>query len=76
VIDDLWVVEVRLVAGERVDFSLAFGRLLMVAFGLVQPAKTPAAVMHAGKARQHVMGGRITVRLANKDQIAVRRGFF
>jgi hypothetical protein len=44
------VVEVRLVAGERDDLSVAFGCLVVVAFGLVEPTKTFVAVMHAGEA--------------------------
>lgn len=50
--------EVRLVAGECDDLSVAFSRLAMVAFGLAEPAKTLVAVVHAGEARQHVVGGR------------------
>ena len=29
----------------------------MIAFGLVEPAKTLVAVMHGGEACQHVVGG-------------------
>src|SRR5260370_29286541 len=57
VIDEVRVVEVRLVAGERDDLSVAFGCVVVVAFGLVEPAKTLVAVMHGGEACQHLVGG-------------------
>ena len=57
VIDEVRVIEVRLVTGERDDLSVAFCRLLMVAFGLAEPAKTLIAVMHGGEAYQYFMGG-------------------
>ena len=51
------VVEVRLVASVRDDRSVAFGRLALVAFGLVEPAKTLISVMHGGEACQYLVGG-------------------
>ena len=61
VIDEVWVVAVRLSAGERDDLSVAFGRLLIVAFCLVQSSKTLVAVMHGGEACQHVVGGLLSL---------------
>ena len=60
-LDEVWVVEVRLGAGELDDLSVAFGRQLMVAFGLVEPAKALVAVMHGGEACQHVVGGLLSL---------------
>src|SRR5260370_38165182 len=57
VIDEVRVVEVRLVAGERDDLSVAFGCVVVVAFGLVEPAKTLVAVMHSGGAWPHPVVG-------------------
>jgi len=54
---EVWVVEVRLVAGERDDAAVAFDGLAVIAFGLMEPAKAFVAVMHAGEARQQVMRG-------------------
>ena len=50
------VVEVRLEASERDDLSVAFGCLALVAFGLVEPAKTLVAVMDGGEACQYSRG--------------------
>jgi hypothetical protein len=51
------VVEVRLVAGERDDTAVAFDCLVVVAFGLVEPAKALVAVMDAGEAGQNIVSG-------------------
>jgi hypothetical protein len=47
---------VRLVAGERDNAAVAFGCLVVVAFGLVEPAKALVAVMRAGEACQNIAG--------------------
>ena len=57
VVDELWVVEVRLVAGEGDDLAIAVDRLAVIAFGLIEPAETFITVMRAGEACQHVVGG-------------------
>jgi hypothetical protein len=57
VIDEVRVVEMRLVASERDDLSVAIGCPVVVAFGLVEPAETLVAVMHDGEASQNLIGG-------------------
>jgi len=59
VVDEVRIVEVRLVAGERDNAAVAVSRLVVVAFGLVEPAKTLVAVMRTGEAREHVVSGRL-----------------
>ena len=44
-------------ASGRDDAAIALNRLMMIAFGLVQPAQALVAVMHVGEVRQHIMGG-------------------
>ena len=56
VIDEVRVVKVRLVAGEREDLSVAFGRLAMLACGLLEPAETLEAVMYGWDALRHLVG--------------------
>lgn len=57
VADEFRVVEVRLVAGELDDLMVAIDCVPVIAFGLVEPAKALVAVMHAGEAPEHIVGG-------------------
>ena len=76
-IDEVRVVEVRLVAGEREDLSVAFGRLAMLACGLVEPAETLEAVMYGWEALQHLVGsplGRFEFPGVDESEHGIGRG--